>query len=109
MQISALSRRVLQLMFSLSSTSTALTRPRLERRLAVAPSELNPALDELTRLGLIDSQRLRLTLSGLAVAVASGAPSTAKPRVVQPRTRKLIAVQAPVSLFSQREAPRAVA
>ena len=109
MQISALSRRVLQTVFLLSSASTALTRPRLERRLVVASSELNPALDELTHLGLIDAQRLRLTLSGLAVAVASGARSSAKPRVVHTKTARLVAVQSPVSLFSQRETPRAVA
>lgn len=94
MQISALSRRVLQLVFTLSSSTTALTRPRLERRLAVRPSELNVALDQLGRLGLLDPQRLRLTLSGLAVAAAC---------------RQARAVEAPIQLFSRREAPRAVA
>ena len=94
MQISALSRRVLQLVFTLSSNSTALTRPRLERRLGVGPSELNLELGELARLGLIDPQRLRLTMSGLAVAAAC---------------RKASAIEAPIQLFSQRETPRAVA
>lgn len=108
MQISALARRVLQFVFALSSMSTALTRPRLERRLGVTASELNPALAELTQLGLLDSQRLRLTLPGLAVAVACGAQSIAKPRPVATKSREMKAVQAPVALFS-RNAPRAVA
>ena len=94
MQISALPRRVLQLVFTLSSNSTALTRPRLERRLAVSSTELNLALAELGRLGLLDPQRLRLTLPGLAVAAAC---------------RQASVVEAPIQLFSQRETPRAVA
>lgn len=106
MQISALARRLLHLVFVLSSSPQALTRPRLERRLCVPASELNPALDELASRGLLDSQRLRLTLSGLALAVASSAPRAAKSR---PRARRSTAAPAPIALFSQRETPRAVA
>ena len=106
MQISALARRLLHVVFVLSSSPQALTRPRLERRLGVAASELNPALDELARRGLFDPQRLRLTLPGLALAVASSAPRAARSR---PRARRRAATELPVSLFSQRETPRAVA
>lgn len=106
MQINALARRLLHLVFVLSSSPQALTRARLEHRLGVAASELNPALEELARHGLLDSHRLRLTLSGLALAVASSAPRAAKS---QPRARRAAAIQAPIALFSQREIPRAVA
>ena len=93
MQNNSLARRVLGLVFSLSSATTALTRPRLERELGASPSELNFALHELTQLGLLDEKRLRLTLPGLAVAAACAAT----------------VIEAPIALFSRREAPRAVA
>ena len=103
MQINALARRALHLVFVLSSSSSALTRPRLEQRLGVSATELNAALGELARLGLIDVQRLRLTLSGLAVAAASRqSQESRKPRQSPPAS-------APIQLFSQRESPRAVA
>ena len=88
--------------------STALTRPRLERRVGVTAGELNTALTELAALGLVDSQRLRLTLPGLAIAVACGAQSIAKPRPVATKSREMKAADAPVALFA-RHAPRAVA
>ncbi|MEO8905346.1 MAG: hypothetical protein ABI488_22785 [Polyangiaceae bacterium] len=110
MHISALAQRLLQLVFSLSSSSVALTRPRLEQRLSVPCGGLNGAFDELHGLGLLDAQRLRLTLPGLACAVGLGARQpkrAARPsarHAAQPRE-----LRAPISLFSQREAPRAVA
>ena len=88
--------------------STALTRPRLERRVGATAGELNAALLELAALGLVDAQRLRLTLPGLAVAVACGAQSVAKPRPVGTKSREMKAAEVPVALFS-RHAPRAVA
>lgn len=106
MQITALSRALIQLVFSLSSGSTALTRPRLAQRLGVCASELNPAFEELARLGLLDPQRLRLTLPGLAVAAACAAKRPARKRARAPQAR---VIAAPIALFSQREAPRAVA
>jgi|SRR5450432_1108039 hypothetical protein len=109
MQISALARRLLHLVFVLSSSPQALTRARLEGRLGVAASKLNPALDELAGHGLIDSQRLRLTLPGLALAVASSAPRAARSRPRAARSRPSAAINLPISLFSQRETPRAVA
>jgi hypothetical protein len=109
MQINALARRLLKLVFVLSSSSTALTRPRLERRLDVSTVALNQAVEELSRFGLLDAQRLRLTLSGLACAVAVGARSTAKRRAPRTSPVKSAPMAAPITLFSQREAPRAVA
>jgi len=108
MQITALARRVLQLVFALSSSGATLTRPRLERRLGVSAIELNDAVTQLARSGLLDAQRLRLTLTGLACAVASGASSKARPRAAKAAAPEC-AVRAPITLFSRREAPRAVA
>ena len=112
MQISPLARRLLRLVFSLSSASAALTRPRLEQRLSLPRGALSAPLAELTRLGLLDAQRLRLTLSGLALAVACGACGArerrSKPRVSR-RIAAPISLRVPIALFSEREAPRAVA
>ncbi|HEY3667606.1 MAG TPA: hypothetical protein VGL19_16485 [Polyangiaceae bacterium] len=109
MQISPLAQRLLQLVFSLSSASAALTRPRLERRLSLARGALSAPLDELARLGLVDAQRLRLTLSGLALAVACGARSRKNQRPAPRRISEPVSLRAPIALFSEREAPRAVA
>jgi hypothetical protein len=107
MQITALAQRLLRLVFSLSSLQTVLSRPRLERRLAIERGGLNSALDELSRLGLLDPQRLRLTFSGLAVAVALSARR--KPQKRPARRVEPAALHAPIALFSERETPRAVA
>lgn len=119
MQITDLARRLLKLVFSLSAASGSLTRPRLERRLDVSAVALHDAIEELSRLGLLDAQRLRLTLSGLACAVACGARAATKRRaravaaktaLASPATNaRLEAAPTPIALFSQREAPRAVA
>ncbi|HEY0465493.1 MAG TPA: hypothetical protein VGC79_14860 [Polyangiaceae bacterium] len=109
MQITALARRLLTLVFSLSSSGAALTRPRLERALGVSSAGLNEAIAELSRLGLLDAQRLRLTFPGLALAVAGGAQSALKARAVSAKAPAPSALPAPIALFSQREAPRAVA
>jgi hypothetical protein len=103
MQINALARRALHLVFVLSSSASALSRPRLERRLGVSAVELNVALDELGRLGLLDVQRLRLTMTGLVVAAA--ARRSQEPR----KSPQATPTQAPIQLFSRRESPRAVA
>jgi hypothetical protein len=109
MQISALAQQLLRLVFALSSSTASLTRPRLEQRLGLARGGLNAAFDELSRLGLLDAQRLRLTLSGLALAVAWGARSKAARRRPARNASNAFALRAPISLFSEREAPRAVA
>jgi hypothetical protein len=106
MHISPSAQRLLKLVFA--AGSAAVTRPRLEQHSGFSRAELNGALGELVRLGLVDMRRLRLTLAGLALAAALGA--RAKPKVQRraapaPRT----AMTAPIPLFSRREAPRAVA
>lgn len=107
MQISAPAKDLLQLIFSLSSRNAALTRPALERRLGLDSSELGALLEQLAAGGLVDIQRLRLTLSGLAVAAACRAGQTrTRPRSAE---RRSVALAAPIALFSQRETPRAVA
>jgi DNA-binding GntR family transcriptional regulator len=103
MQINALARRALHLVFVLSSSSSALSRPRLEQRLGVSSTELNAALGELGRLGLLDVQRLRLTMVGLVVATAARKSQESR------KARPSAAVRAPIQLFSRRESPRAVA
>src|SRR5882724_13372768 len=98
MQISALAQRLLRLIFSLSSATAALTRPRLEQRLSLTRGALNAPLDELTRLGLLDAQRLRLTLSGLALAVACGARARKSKRPSARRVAVPISLRAPIAL-----------
>ena len=109
MQITDLARRVLQLIFTLSSSGAALTRPRLERRLRVSAAALNQAIVELAGLGLLQTQRLRLTFPGLAVAVASRSRSSASPQTLAAKAPPATPSRSPIALFSQREAPRAVA
>ena len=109
MQISAPAQRLLKLVFAASSAQGPITRPRLERGSGLSRAELSAALDELARLGLLDAQRLRLTLPGLALAVACGAKVKATLRPAATRPPQPSALHAPVVLFSRREAPRAVA
>jgi hypothetical protein len=115
MQISPPAQCLLKLVFTASSTREPVTRPRLERQSGLSSRALNRALEELEQRGLLDLPRLRLTLAGLAVAVAHGAHgarSRAKARSAQLQARRSSAEQvmsAPISLFSRREAPRAVA
>jgi len=110
MHISPPAQRLLKLVFTASSGPGSLTRPGLERSSGLRRAELDAALRELARLGLLDPRRLRLTLPGLALAVACGARTKATVRrpalgqVHQPR-----AMNAPIALFFQREPPRAVA
>jgi hypothetical protein len=109
MQISPLAQRLLQLVFALSSAQVSLTRPRLEQRLGLMRGGLNTPLGELQRLGLLDAARLRLTLSGLALAVACGARARKSQRRALRKPPEPITLRAPIALFSEREVPRAVA
>jgi hypothetical protein len=109
MHISSPARRVLKLVFAASSAQGPLTRPRLERRSALSRVELSAALAELAQLGLLDAQRLRLTLPGLALAVACGARSRAKARQPEASPHRQARVATPIALFSAREPARAVA
>ncbi len=112
MQISSSAQCLLKLVFAASGAREPVTRPRLERQSGLSSSTLNRALDELAQRGLLDLARLRLTLAGLAVAVAHGARSRAKARFAARHARRpdvQNVVCAPIALFSRREAPRAVA
>lgn len=82
-----ISTRVLTALFSRYSKSSSVSRAELERSLDLAPDELEGALAALERAGLLDAARLRLTLSGLAVAVACRAPARAQRRRSSERRR----------------------
>ena len=106
MHISPPAQCVLNLVFA--AGSVAVTRPRLEQRSGLSRAELNRSLGELARLGLVDERRLRLTLPGLALAAALAVQ--AEPEAKRPTVRALqVTLNAPIPLFSRREAPRAVA
>jgi len=108
MHLTAPAQVILKLVFG--AGSAPLTRPRLERVSGLLAAELNRALAELARCGLLDAQRLRLTMSGLALAVALGArPKSRARRSARRPASAISAISAPIALFSQREVPRAVA
>ena len=108
MQISAPALSVLKLLFQAGSST--LSRPRLARHTGLDQPTLTTALNELTRLALIDPRRLRLTLPGLAIAAASTrARKSANPRPAAREAREARRTMPPIALFSQREPPRAVA
>jgi hypothetical protein len=109
MQISPPARRLLKLVFSASSAQGSITRPRLERRSGLSAQAVQGALEELARLGMLDALRLRLTLSGLALAVACGARTRAARRFAARGARPPSALNTPIALFSLRERARAVA
>jgi hypothetical protein len=109
MHISPPAQRLLKLVFKASSAQGPLTRPRLERQSGLSRAALNGALAELAQHGLLDAQRLRLTLPGLAIAVACGARAKEARRSAAPSARLPAAVNAPIALFYRREPPRAVA
>ena len=81
------SLRVLIAIFSRYSKSLSVSRGELARSLDLAPRELEGAFAKLERAGLLDAARLRLTLSGLAVAVACRAPARAQRRQSSERRR----------------------
>ena len=109
MQISSTAQRLLKLIFAACSASGALTRPRLERQSGLSARALHGALEELAQGGLLDARRLRLTLPGLAFAVACGARAKPVRRAPARQAERVIAINAPIALFFEREPPRAVA
>ncbi|HEV8244236.1 MAG TPA: hypothetical protein VGP93_00570 [Polyangiaceae bacterium] len=66
-----LSIRILQHIFRRAGAAAPTSRPALERAFKLDPSRLETALLELEQKGLVDARELRLTLSGLALAVAT--------------------------------------
>lgn len=73
----ALTFVVLQAIFSMSSEGLPISRTTLARRLGLKAPVLHRHLAALERSGLIDGQRLRLTLPGLAVAASMGGAQSA--------------------------------
>ena len=69
-----------------------------------APADVSRALAELGTWGLIDPARLRLTLAGLAVAVATGARSGVLARRIKPDTMHLRRIDRPRSTAGYRGA-----
>jgi len=106
MQLSKPALRVLGLVFQAGSAT--LSRPRLARHTGLDQPALTGALNELTRLGLIDPRRLRLTLPGLAIAAAVTSRAQKRTRT-RPAAREARRTAPPIALFSHREPPRAVA
>jgi hypothetical protein len=102
---------VLQQIFRHTRYGQTPARDVLCRRLRLSPEALDAALGELERRRLLDAEKLRLTLAGLAVAVASKRPaprvkagicfSSAPPR--SPRHRLRVLQPAPASPVILRE------
>ncbi len=109
MQITILGQRLLVTVLKLSGSRSALSFALLARESAAAHGELRAALEELARLGLLDRWRLRLTLAGLAMAVAIGAREKSATRRATGSAPAPALRHAPIALFSARETPRAVA
>ncbi len=82
-----ISTRVLTAIFSRYSKSFPVSRAGLAGSLDLAPGELDGALAALERAGLLDAARLRLALSGLAVAVACRAQARGQRRQSSERRR----------------------
>lgn len=70
-----LDTRILRAVARLSRVSKPATLPEIELRVAAEPHELRRALLRLAQSGLLvrRTEEVRLTMFGLAVAVASGA------------------------------------
>ena len=69
---------VLAAIFELLQADRAVTRPRLSAPTGLSPERLLRALAELEVNGWVDREELRLTLPGLAVAVAVQGRATAR-------------------------------
>lgn len=74
---------VLQAIFSMSSDNLPISRATLLRRLPISAADLERQLAALGRAGFIDLARLRLTLPGLATAVAMRATRSPAARVTR--------------------------
>jgi hypothetical protein len=62
---------VLRAIYRASAHTRPVSRQRLALELRLPGAEVDRVVDALSRGGLVDPERLRLTLPGLAVAVAS--------------------------------------
>ncbi len=75
-------QNVLHTLFVLASQDCHATVLRVAKKTGLSRAEVESALAALDRAGLVDSDRVRLTLPGLAYAAATGAAAS---RVVVPR------------------------
>lgn len=71
--------RVLVILYRSASRGRFPTESELARQVGLDVSDLSPVLGSLDRSGLLDVAGLRLTLSGLAVAVAASKKQNIKP------------------------------
>lgn len=69
-------QRTLQAIFSLSRETLPVDATSLARVVGTSPMRVAEALVELERRGWVDASRARLTMLGLAKAVANGVPRT---------------------------------
>jgi hypothetical protein len=76
MNDSALRRRLLQALATASQSGETIDLIEISAQCGEPPLRLLRAFQELRALGLVHPHRLRLTLAGLAVAVACGAMET---------------------------------
>ena len=61
----------LQALYCMAARDQAADQGKLGRALGLSRSDTARMLDELDRQGLVDAARVRLTMSGLVLAVAS--------------------------------------
>jgi DNA-binding IclR family transcriptional regulator len=74
MQIQGPHSRLVAVLYRDARRGRRSTPIALSRRLGCTPAELHRLLAELDALGWVDARRLRLTLPGLALAVATRRP-----------------------------------
>lgn len=71
----------LQAMFSLSRATLPVDASSIARVVGTSPVRVAEALVVLEQRGLVDASRARLTMLGLAKAVANGVPNARRTRV----------------------------
>jgi Mn-dependent DtxR family transcriptional regulator len=65
---------VLHHLYQLASADSAATVIRLARATGASREEVEAALDALDRAGLVDRERVRLTMAGLTIALGVSRP-----------------------------------
>lgn len=77
---------ILSRLYSAAETATSVTR--LADSLGLTPAQVATGLRALDQQGLVDARRIRLTLSGLAIA--SAVASGAKAPMLRPPLRRAL-------------------
>lgn len=75
-------RSILFVLFDLARADRPATVDRIAARLGTSPNQVRQRLDQLERLKLVDAQRVRLTLAGLAIATSLSANRTLPHRLL---------------------------